>query len=167
MTIVNGKFTMPDGNVEIKAIFEEDAPHAPTDFTVTFDGNGGTPSVGSMTTTDGKLASLPSASRSGYRFDGWYTEKTGGTKVTTETLFSGDTTVYARWHAIKNTGNTSTGTGSGDKTGTKRLESPRTGDSGMLGVWSISLCTSLAGCLTLAAWRRRRRGEEVLQSNEK
>ena len=47
---------------------------------VTFDGNGGTSSVGSMTTTNQKLTSLPSASRSGsYSFDGWYTEKSGGT----------------------------------------------------------------------------------------
>ena len=59
VTIVDDKFTMPEGNVEVKAIFEEDAPPAPTEFIVTFDGNGGTPSVGSMTTTDRKLTSLP------------------------------------------------------------------------------------------------------------
>ncbi len=95
LVITNNKFTMPDGNVEVKAIFEKDAP---TEYTVTFDGNGGTPSVGGMTTTDGKLASLPDASRRGsYSFDGWYTEKSGGTKVTTATVFSANTTVYAHW----------------------------------------------------------------------
>ena len=74
------------------------APPAPTEFIVTFDGNGGTPSVGSMTTTDQKLVSLPSASRSGsYSFDGWYTEKSGGTKITTDTVFSANTTAYAHW----------------------------------------------------------------------
>ena len=74
------------------------APPAPTEFIVTFDGNGGTPSVGSMTTTDQKLTSLPSASRSGsYSFDGWYTQKSGGTKITTDTVFSANTTVYAHW----------------------------------------------------------------------
>ena len=73
-------------------------PPAPTEFIVTFDGNGGTPSVGSMTTTDQKLTSLPSASRSGsYSFDGWYTQKSGGTKITTDTVFSANTTVYAHW----------------------------------------------------------------------
>ena len=97
VTISNNKFTMPNGNVTIKAIFEKDAP-APTEFIVTFDGNGGTPSVGSMTTTNQKLTSLPSASRSGsYSFDGWYTEKSGGTKITTATVFSAKTTVYAHW----------------------------------------------------------------------
>ena len=95
VTIKDDKFTMPSDNVEVKAIFEKDAP---TEFTITFDGNGGTPSVDSMTTTNQKLTSLPSASRSGsYSFDGWYTEKSGGTKITTATVFSANTTVYAHW----------------------------------------------------------------------
>ena len=73
-------------------------PPAPTEFIVTFDGNGGMPSVGSMTTTNRKLTSLPSASRGGsYSLDGWYTEKSGGTKITTDTVFSANTTVYAHW----------------------------------------------------------------------
>ena len=97
VTIKDDKFLMPNDNVEVKAIFEKDAP-APTEFIVTFDGNGGTPSVGSMTTTNQKLTSLPSASRSGsYSFDGWYTKKNGGTNVTTATVFSANTTVYAHW----------------------------------------------------------------------
>ena len=101
VTIKDDKFTMPSANVEVKAIFEKDAPPAPTEFIVTFDGNGGTPSVGSMTTTDQKLTSLPSASRSGsYSFDGWYTKKSGGTKITTDTVFSANTTVYAHWTYI-------------------------------------------------------------------
>ena len=98
LVITNNKFTMPDGNVDVKAIFEKDAPPAPTEFIVTFDGNGGTPSVGSMTTTDRKLTALPSASRSGsYSFYGWYTEKSGGTKITTDTVFHANATVYAHW----------------------------------------------------------------------
>ena len=98
VTIKDDKFLMPSANVDVKAIFEEDAPPAPTEFIVTFDGNGGTPSVGSLTTTNQKLTSLPSASRSGsYSFDGWYTEKSGGTKITTATIFSANTSVYAHW----------------------------------------------------------------------
>ena len=107
LVITNNKFTMPDGNVDVKAIFEKDAPPAPTEFIVTFDGNGGTSSVSRMTTTDRKLTSLPSASRSGsYSFDGWYTEKSGGTKITTDTVFHANATVYAHW--------TYTGGGGGD-----------------------------------------------------
>ena len=97
VTIKDDKFLMPNDNVEVKAIFEKDAP-ASTEFIVTFDAGGGTPSAGSMTTTNQKLPSLPSASRSGsYSFDGWYTEKSGGTKITTDTVFHADTTVYAHW----------------------------------------------------------------------
>ena len=97
VTVRDDKFTMPSDNVEIKAIFEEDAPSTPTEYTVTFDGNDGTPSVGSMTTTKQKLTSLPDASRSKHSFNGWYTEKSGGTKITTDTVFSANTTVYAHW----------------------------------------------------------------------
>ena len=101
VTIVNNKFIMPSGEVKIRAIFEEDAASTPGEFTISFDGNGGTPSVGRMTTTDQKLASLPDASRSGsYTFDGWYTEKNGGTEITTATVFVADTTVYAHWTYI-------------------------------------------------------------------
>ena len=50
----------------------------------------------------------------------------------------------------------------------KRLQIPKTGDSSVLGLWGISLCTSLAGCLALTTWQiRRRREEESLQIIEK
>ena len=88
-------FYMPESNVVLQPVFVK---YQTTEFTVTFDGNGGTPSVGSMTTTNQKLTSLPSASRSGsYSFDGWYTKKNGGTEITTDTEFPADTTVYAHW----------------------------------------------------------------------
>ena len=72
---------------------------------ITFDGNGGRPTNSTMTTTGKKLASLPTATRSGrYSFDGWYTKKNGGTKITTATLFDKDTTVYAHWTYTGSTG---------------------------------------------------------------
>ena len=50
----------------------------------------------------------------------------------------------------------------------KRLQIPKTGDSSVLGLWGVSLCTSLAGCLALTTWQiRRRREEEALQIIEK
>ena len=72
--------------------------HENQTYTVTFDGNGGVPSVTSMTTIDQKLPELPTATRSGsYSFNGWYTEKNGGTKITMATVFDKNTTVYAHW----------------------------------------------------------------------
>ena len=107
LVITNNKFTMPDGNVEVKAIFEKDAPPTPTEFTVTFDGNGGTPSVDSMPTIDQKLSSLPSASQRGsYRFLGWYLAD--GAEITTDTVFSANTTVYAHWTYTGGSGSVST-----------------------------------------------------------
>ena len=49
----------------------------------------------------------------------------------------------------------------------KRLQIPKPGDSSVLGLWGISLCTSLAGCLVLTTWQIRRREEEALQIIEK
>ena len=92
---------------------ETDTP-VPTEFTITFNGNGGTPSVGSMRTTNQKLTSLPTATRSGrYSFDGWYTAASGGTKITTATVFYENTTVYAHWTYIGGGGSSGGGGGGG------------------------------------------------------
>ncbi len=90
---------------------ETDTP-VPTEFTITFNGNGGTPSVGSMRTTNQKLTSLPTATRSGrYSFDGWYTAASGGTKITTATVFYENTAVYAHWTYIGGGGSSGGGGG--------------------------------------------------------
>ena len=60
--------------------------------TVTFDANGGTSSVQSAETDRyGMLESLPSATRDGYTFDGWYTQAEGGEKITASYVFVKDT----------------------------------------------------------------------------
>ena len=74
------------------------------EFTITFDSNGSTHSVDSMITTNQRLSPLPSISRSNYSFDGWYTEKSGGEKVTEDTEFSKNTTIYAHWTYIGGSG---------------------------------------------------------------
>ena len=67
-------------------------------YTVTFDANGGSVTPASAeTTAEGKLTSLPTPTRSRYSFVGWYTAASGGTKITTDTVFSKNTTVYAQW----------------------------------------------------------------------
>ena len=70
--------------------------------TITFDPNGGTCATKTAKTVSSNngsqvLSSLPVATRDGYTFDGWYTAKEGGDKITKNTVFSGDTTVYAHW----------------------------------------------------------------------
>ena len=66
--------------------------------TITFDGNGGTPSAASsVTSTVGKLAELPDATYEEHIFQGWFTEIEGGTEITTSTVFKSNMTVYAHW----------------------------------------------------------------------
>lgn len=71
--------------------------HNLPDVTINFDANGGSVQPTSATTVNYKLASLPTPTRSGYVFDGWFTQKTDGEEVTTDTVFIADTTIYAHW----------------------------------------------------------------------
>ena len=69
-----------------------------TTYTITFDANGGSVSpASSVTGTDGKLTSLPAPTYSGMNFKGWFTAATGGTAVTTATVYTANTTIYAHW----------------------------------------------------------------------
>ena len=70
-------------------------------YEITFDANGGQCDTTSMyTDTAGKLSTLPTPTRGGYTFDGWFTEQSGGTAVTAETVYNANTTLYAHWMAI-------------------------------------------------------------------
>ena len=98
VTIADDKFIMPNYDVTIKAIFE--AIPAAT-YTVTFNPNGGNVSpAGAETGADGRLTSLPTPTRSDYQFDGWFTAESGGTRITTESVFTANTTIYAQWTYI-------------------------------------------------------------------
>ena len=49
-----------------------------------------------------ELGTLTKPTRTGYTFDGWYTERVGGTKITSATKVpEGDVTYYAHWNAIE------------------------------------------------------------------
>lgn len=72
-------------------------------YTVKFDADQGNVSETSRTVVYNHAysrgGSLPIPCKSGYTFTGWYTAKTGGTKVTdaTKVTATGDHTLYARW----------------------------------------------------------------------
>ena len=73
-------------------------------YPVTFNPNGGTVSTKSKNVTIGKTyGTLPTPTRTGYEFDGWYTKETGGTKVTETTTVGTNppTKLYAHWIAKK------------------------------------------------------------------
>lgn len=113
VNIANNSFTMPAANVTVKAIFEIIPT---TTHTITFNAGGGSVTPASaITGADGKLSSLPTPTRSGsYRFDGWFTAASGGTQITTATVFTADQTVYAHWTY---TGGGSSGGGGGSSSG--------------------------------------------------
>lgn len=71
----------------------------PRSYTATFNGNGGgTPSPSTITKTYGsELGTLPTCSRTGYTFLGWYTASSGGTKISSTTKITGTITYYAQW----------------------------------------------------------------------
>lgn len=70
-------------------------------YAIGMDAQGGICStVVTYTNLSGKLESTPEQpTMTGYTFDGWYTEPVGGSRVTTATVFTGDTTIYAQWTA--------------------------------------------------------------------
>ena len=83
--------------------------------------------------------------RRGYTFVGWYSDSGLTTRIS-EVYLTKDTTVYAGWRTTTIT---------------------QTGDSSNLGLWSITLIASLAGCLALAAWPLRRRKGASRETAEK
>jgi uncharacterized repeat protein (TIGR02543 family) len=83
-------------------------------YTVTFDSQGATveadPTTKTVTSPATTIDALPTEpTRTGYAFDGWYTEiDGGGTEFTAATTVTADITVYANWtetiYAVGNTG---------------------------------------------------------------
>lgn len=74
-----------------------------TYVTVKFDANGGSVSSVSKRIASGSVyGTLPVPEKSGYTFEGWYTDKKEGDKVTAKTKYSGkkDHTLYAHWKKI-------------------------------------------------------------------
>lgn len=69
-------------------------------YLLTFDGNGGTPATQTQRANEsGEVGDLPTVTRAGYEFVGWFTDPTGGTQITSSTIPTGPTTYYAHWTA--------------------------------------------------------------------
>ena len=111
----NTQIEMVQGGLTFTGVWTREAVK-PAEYTVTFDANGGSVSPASaITGTDGRLSDLPTPTRSGsYSFDGWYTAVSGGEKVTTSTVFTENSTIYAHW--TRTGGGSSGGSHSGGST---------------------------------------------------
>ena len=75
----------------------------PNTLNITYDVQNGTAASGGAATTTwgGTVSALPTTSRSGYTFDGWFTASSGGTQITTTSPHgqTGNFTLYAQWSA--------------------------------------------------------------------
>ena len=72
-------------------------------YTVTFDFNGGNLAVTTDKTAGGLLTSMPSPTKEGYIFTGWFSTLQGTKGLSLYKEYNAPTTIYAHWH--KWTGN--------------------------------------------------------------
>ena len=132
-------FTLTD---EDTVLYAQWSKNAPAQVNVSYDANGGTGTMESITGDVGSKIVIEQNgfARSGYTFTGWNTQADGkGTayKVGDSfTLTDKDTVLYAQWS--KNSGSAGTGTN-----GTaKPTDSPKTGDNSNLALWFALLFVS-------------------------
>ena len=110
--IFNGWYTLggvlitSDTKVSITSNTTLYAQYSKNEYTLSFNANGGDVSpVSKMVTYDSTYGDLPTPTRVGYTFNGWYTLVSGGTKVDSNTVLTENEnkTIYARWTANKYT----------------------------------------------------------------
>ena len=126
---VKGKYLLCDkittqkmidiSNGEIVIISEEQFRNMISSIMVSFDANGGTLGNADKSCNYGQTyGTLPVPMMNNYNFDGWYTQKNGGSRITENTIVSvlANQTLYAHWNAKQatvyfnaNGGNVSTG----------------------------------------------------------
>ncbi len=104
--VYSGDQDVIQGQIEAKENVLE-IHYTTKDKTVTFNANDGQFDDGSISKTKtvekGQVyGELPTPSRDGYCFDGWFTGQSDGTKVTEDTVLNSDSdiTLYAHWNAL-------------------------------------------------------------------
>ena len=144
-------FTLTDKDAVLYAQWSKNAP---AQVNVSYDANGGTGTMESITGDVGSKIVIEQNgfARSGYTFTGWNTQADGkGTAYkagNSFTLTDKDTVLYAQWS--KNSGSAGTGTkgtakpsaGTGTKGTAKPTDSPKTGDNSNLALWFALLFVS-------------------------
>ena len=91
----NGDYSISDYKLNFYAQW------TPNQYTVTFNPNGGSVSPTTATVTyDSTYGSLPTPTRTGYNFAGWWTATSNGTQITSSTkvAITAAQTLYAKWN---------------------------------------------------------------------
>jgi uncharacterized repeat protein (TIGR02543 family) len=103
----NLKFLCYSGSVAHQYAVTKNIPYeliSGSSCTVTFDANGGKVSPTSSSLNSGSpVGSLPTPTWAGYTFDGWYTAKSGGTKIASTTVVNANVKYYAHWTKLTDT----------------------------------------------------------------
>ena len=94
-----------DGSTNVSSSYNHTlyAQWSVNSVTVSLDANGGSVSPSSVTVAYGDTyGTLPTPSRSGYNFTGWYTAASGGTKIDGNSTVSNASnhTLYAHWEEV-------------------------------------------------------------------
>ncbi len=132
----------------VYAGWKADSGTVTSQYTLTFETNGGS-TINSVTAVEGTVIDLSdyTPTRSGYTFQGWYTDSALTTKVTSVTM-NADQTIYAGWtktSAADTATSTTTGTGSA-----------KTGDGSAAGIWMMLFLIGGLGAAVLVAGSRKR-----------
>ena len=95
VSVTDNEFTMPAEVITIAATF------AATSYNITYHLNGGTGAANSTYTVESAAITLPTPTKTGYTFGGWFdNENCTGSAITTIAASStGDKTFYAKWTA--------------------------------------------------------------------
>ena len=90
----------PDGYTSLTSEVSPTVTITVNPWTITWNPNGGSVTPTSSTYDGATAVSLPTPTRTGYNFDGWYTAASGGTKINdigTTTKPTNNVTYYAHW----------------------------------------------------------------------
>lgn len=100
----SGKSYAPGATYSDNANLTLYAQWTPNTYKVTFNANGGVVSSSNKNITyNSTYGELPTPTRNGYKFKGWFTSPTGGTQVTKSTTVTATSnlTLYAQWELTK------------------------------------------------------------------
>ena len=90
----------PDGYTSLTSTVKPTVTITVNPWTITWNANGGSVSPATSEYDGATAVSLPTPTRTGHNFDGWYTAASGGTKINdvgTTTKPTGNVTYYAHW----------------------------------------------------------------------
>lgn len=96
-------------------------------YTLTFVANGGTCKTTTLRTDDnGSVPLLPTPTRRGYEFLGWFTSTSGGSMITQGVAVDRNTTLYAQWKRIASEPDSGEGSNPGGSGGSSNPSTPAT-----------------------------------------